>query len=92
MFLTPFPNRPGKSSLFLEIIELRNKENTELCVSSRQREDPRGIGHTVVSCTDLKGLQEGKQIFFELFFVDRSAAVLVQGPDLGMELIFPQER
>lgn len=40
---------------------LGNKENTELCVSLCQRKDARGVGHTVVSCIDLKGLQEGKQ-------------------------------
>lgn len=41
---------------------------------------------------DLKGLQDGKQTSFELFFANRNAAALVHGPDLGMELTFPQER
>lgn len=66
MFVAPFPNQPGQI-LFLEVILLRNKGNTELCVNLCQREDPRGTGHAVVSCIDLKGLQDGKPNFFWSF-------------------------
>lgn len=44
--------------------------------------------HALIS----KDFRMEKQTYFVLFFVNRNAAALVQGPDLGMELTFPQER
>lgn len=68
---------------------LRNKENTELCVSLCQREDPRGTGQIVVSCIDLKGLQDGKTNLFCAFLCQQECSSTGSRPRPGNRAHLP---